>query len=162
MPTHHRRARCDQPKRSLIWRHLDQLGTKARVEQLRLAYTCGFCWDLALALHDHYGLEMVGLAPRSEPLHVGCRLPDGRIVDIEGVHSEQSWEALWREREQRGTRPLYCVSLERERVEQLARCFRRPSRFLGPVRYQRADYLEAALEVADELELLRGVVFDLD
>lgn len=61
-------------------------------------FTQGGCQDLAVELHDRYGLEMVGLfedGSNSIAAHYVNRLPDGRLVDIFGTHNEDDLLEEW-------------------------------------------------------------------
>lgn len=60
-------------------------------------YTHGECWYLALALQQEAGLPVVALWGNDEIQHVGVELPNGDIVDIEGVWSESAWQSFWHE-----------------------------------------------------------------
>ncbi|MFD9868539.1 hypothetical protein ACFXI8_27220 [Streptomyces niveus] len=53
------------------------------------AFKYGGCGSLALALHDATGWPIVAaVADDGLELHYAVTLPDGRLVDITGAHSE--------------------------------------------------------------------------
>lgn len=60
-------------------------------------YTCGDCWLLAAAVKDVTGLPFVAYFDKADGQwnHVANRLPDGRIVDIEGVWTPEAWAEKW-------------------------------------------------------------------
>lgn len=65
------------------------------------AFTDGDCWELARQIHLVSGYTLVTLGSEEEAsdwYHAAVRLPDGRIVDIEGVWEEMAWLASWGER----------------------------------------------------------------
>lgn len=51
------------------------------------AFKYGACGGLAIALHDLTGHALVAVTVNEEALHYMVRLPDGRLVDIEGAHA---------------------------------------------------------------------------
>jgi hypothetical protein len=68
------------------------------------AFTDGDCWRLAQYLSDRTGWDMVALGiklDRREPEgqryweHMAVRRPDGRIVDVLGIHTEAEFLELW-------------------------------------------------------------------
>ncbi len=54
-------------------------------------YTFGDCWILSNALHS-YGFPQVII---DEGYHVANMLPDGKIVDIEGIQSVEEFLKRW-------------------------------------------------------------------
>lgn len=62
------------------------------------AFTDGDCWALAQTVGLAYGFPVV-TANLSDNLyiwnHAGNRLPDGTIMDIEGVWTEAAWLEYW-------------------------------------------------------------------
>ncbi|MFE2832197.1 hypothetical protein ACFXI6_14285 [Streptomyces mirabilis] len=61
------------------------------------AFTRGACAGLAIALHDATGWPIIEIGHCDGlPLHFMVRHPDGRLVDIRGVHSDadvcDEWE----------------------------------------------------------------------
>jgi hypothetical protein len=61
------------------------------------AFTTADCGYLAIAINAASGLPMVTISD-DEPdswYHAGVRLPDGRILDIEGIWDPQDWMAHW-------------------------------------------------------------------
>ena len=67
------------------------------------AFTCGDCWSLAFELHRLTGYPMIFSSmfetyvsvERFEWDHVAVVLPDGRIMDVNGVQSPEDWEDRW-------------------------------------------------------------------
>lgn len=70
------------------------------------AFTCGDCWHLAWELHRLTGYPMIFSSMWTteeyipEPAsfewdHVAVVLPDGRIMDVNGVQGAQDWEERW-------------------------------------------------------------------
>lgn len=65
------------------------------------AYTEGDCWFLAGKVRQHAGFPVMALYPLDATafpdsfVHMGNRTPDGRILDINGVHNEQDWISCW-------------------------------------------------------------------
>ena len=77
-------------------------------EKAEVAFTQGDCWRLAIAINQLSGLPLIFTAfewPEGEnPLdypesfywtHVGNQLPDGRVIDVQGVHSLAQWRTTW-------------------------------------------------------------------
>jgi hypothetical protein len=65
------------------------------------AFTDGDCWELARVIGLEFGLPIVTANIADEPEywhHAANRLPDGTILDIEGVWTEAQWLAVWGER----------------------------------------------------------------
>lgn len=64
-------------------------------EEKMYEYTNGGCWFLAKDFGSlcsrGYRTIMVG----QETYHVGVSLPNGYVVDIEGIWTEEQWEARW-------------------------------------------------------------------
>lgn len=58
-------------------------------------YTRGACWYLGLALHNKTGLPLAAIWADGTIHHVGVELPNGDIVDIDGVWRSNSWSAFW-------------------------------------------------------------------
>lgn len=58
----------------------------------------GCCWSLAAVLHHRSGLPFAALYGDGEVVHVGVELPDGTVVDIEGIWDSGVWESAWVER----------------------------------------------------------------
>jgi len=64
----------------------------------RKAFTEGDCWELARQIHLTSGYTIVTVGAHedvSDWYHAGNRLPDGRIVDIEGIWQETAWNTYW-------------------------------------------------------------------
>lgn len=52
-------------------------------------FTCGFCSELALTLHDRFGWPLMAeIAGDGGLYHAWVLNPDGRAVDINGVHAD--------------------------------------------------------------------------
>ena len=68
-------------------------------EEVENAFTTGDCWHLARTVHLIAGYPIVTFQHfdygQNLWAHAGNRLPDGRIVDIEGVWPEQTWLEQW-------------------------------------------------------------------
>ncbi len=68
-------------------------------EEVDTAFTTGDCWHLARTIHLLTGYPVVTFQhfDYGQDLwaHAGNRLPDGRIVDIEGILPEQTWLDQW-------------------------------------------------------------------
>lgn len=68
------------------------------------AYTEGDCWFLAGKVHDYAGFPVVALYPLDATafpdsfVHMGNRIPGGRILDIEGIHEDEDWINTWSDR----------------------------------------------------------------
>lgn len=60
------------------------------------AFTKGDCWVLAQELEAAYGYPII-MATYGDGYwcHAANMLPDGRIVDIEGIRSEDDWVKRW-------------------------------------------------------------------
>lgn len=58
-------------------------------------FTRGWCWALSAAIEDRYGIEPVVIRVRGAVVHYGNRLPDGSILDVEGVASPGDWMVRW-------------------------------------------------------------------
>lgn len=58
-------------------------------------YTRGACWYLALALHNKTGLPLVAIWADGTIHHVGVELPNGDIVDVDGVWPVNNWSGYW-------------------------------------------------------------------
>jgi hypothetical protein len=88
-----------------IWRKSDILPAGIRdawsafcnfLDEQKLIYIHGDCWHFALALHRLYGLEPGFVRVANKKLapgelgvdHVVGLLPDGRLVDVLGVHED--------------------------------------------------------------------------
>lgn len=66
--------------------------TPAAVE----AFTRGACAGLAIALHDHTGWPLIEVGHCDGlPLHFMVRHPDGRLIDIEGAHTDTDVYSEW-------------------------------------------------------------------
>lgn len=67
------------------------------------AFTCGDCWHLAWELHRLTGYPMIFSSSflanydsgRFEWDHVAVVLPDGNIMDVNGVQTSEDWEDRW-------------------------------------------------------------------
>ena len=62
------------------------------------AFTDGDCWELARTVGLEFGFPVVTANDsdgKSIWYHAGNRLPDGTIVDIEGIWSEATWLSIW-------------------------------------------------------------------
>lgn len=57
--------------------------------------THGDCWLLAASLKNATGFPYATIYGDGEIHHVGVELPDGKIVDIEGVWESDVWERRW-------------------------------------------------------------------
>lgn len=65
------------------------------------AFTDGDCWELARQIHLASGYTLLTLGSIedfTDWFHAAVRLPDGRIVDIEGIWRESAWIESWQER----------------------------------------------------------------
>lgn len=58
-------------------------------------YSHGYCWWLAQALSDLTGLSPVAVWGKGSIHHVGVELPNGDIMDIDGVWNRKHWQAFW-------------------------------------------------------------------
>lgn len=82
------------------------------------AYTEGDCWFLAGKVHQHAGFPVMALYPLDATaypdsfVHMGNRTPDGRILDIEGIHKVDDWINAWSDR--LNAEPLDLVLMEEE------------------------------------------------
>lgn len=67
-------------------------------DNVQEAFTFGDCWHLAQTINRLSGYPVVTVQweepHRSLWCHAANRLPDGRIVDIEGIWEEEEW--LWK------------------------------------------------------------------
>lgn len=71
-------------------------------EWIRELFTSSDCWLLALNVHEKTGFPIV-LCSLDEDVpeedmawvHVGVGLPDGRIMDIEGIFTIDEWMENW-------------------------------------------------------------------
>lgn len=83
--------------------------------EVEQAYTQGDCWYLAETIHDLAGYPLVTAQWDEEPMavyyaatgkwwrspggsywaHAANRLPDGRILDIQGIWKEEDWLSHW-------------------------------------------------------------------
>ncbi|HEY5990612.1 MAG TPA: hypothetical protein VIV12_30100 [Streptosporangiaceae bacterium] len=68
----------------------------------RTAFTEGHCHSLALALHEKTGWPLIGGVDRGPeygsgrvPDHVVVQVPDGRLLDITGLHTVEDFEEEW-------------------------------------------------------------------
>lgn len=62
------------------------------------AFTCGDCWLLALALNKlNKKLTLVTISQdkKGDWCHVAVELPNGFIVDIEGIWRDKEWLERW-------------------------------------------------------------------
>lgn len=57
--------------------------------------TNGDCWRLAGALKARTNLPIIAFYGDNEMQHVGIELPNGLIVDIEGVFTREQWFHRW-------------------------------------------------------------------
>lgn len=57
--------------------------------------THGDCWFLAASLAKATNLPYATIYGDDEIQHVGIELPDGRIVDVEGVWEDHEWVNRW-------------------------------------------------------------------
>lgn len=65
-------------------------------ENEKKAFTCGQCHALALAIVEATGWPFVAVNyAKWGAAHCGVRLPDGRILDVEGPHTESDWLKSW-------------------------------------------------------------------
>lgn len=64
-------------------------------EDTTYIYSHGYCWDLALALEEATGLTPVGVWGKGSIHHVGVELPNGDIMDIDGVWNRKHWAGFW-------------------------------------------------------------------
>lgn len=75
------------------------------MSRLELVYTTGDCWRLALALREHHGLPIAFFALPDKTggqltedtlwCHAFNVLPDGRVLDITGVWSQEELLRAW-------------------------------------------------------------------
>lgn len=66
------------------------------------AFTDGDCWELASAVEGEFGFPVVTINATDDMFcwcHAGNRLPNGDILDIEGVWSEAAWVSEWTHRD---------------------------------------------------------------
>lgn len=67
--------------------------------EVQEAYTLGDCWLLAETIHKMTGHPIVTTQweelEESNWSHAGNRLPDGQILDIIGIWSEEEWLEHW-------------------------------------------------------------------
>lgn len=66
-------------------------------EETVFELTHGDCWVLAASLSHVAKLPYATIYGDGVIEHVGVELPDGRIVDIEGIWDPVSWESRWYE-----------------------------------------------------------------
>jgi hypothetical protein len=65
------------------------------------AFTSGDCWLLAATAEGEFGWEAVavmvpeGIDEGAPWMHMVNRLPDGRLIDIEGIHTEKGLLSRW-------------------------------------------------------------------
>lgn len=68
-------------------------------DEVNEAFTCGDCWHLARTMHLLAGYPVVTfnhfVYGPDLWAHAANLLPDGRIVDIEGIWSEKDWRKKW-------------------------------------------------------------------
>lgn len=88
------------------------------------AFVEGDCWHLALELRRLTGRPVVFLNPwgHDDPEyweHAGLLLPDGRVLDVLGVHDEQVWIGRWRWKPELGHEPLVIRASTDEQVAAL-------------------------------------------
>lgn len=55
----------------------------------------GDCWLLAASLRNATGLPYATIYGDGEIHHIGIELPDGKVVDIEGIWEPDVWERRW-------------------------------------------------------------------
>lgn len=65
-------------------------------EDLIYMYSHGYCWWLAQGLADLSGLTPVAVWAEESIHHVGVELPNGDVVDIDGVWHRQNWAEFWK------------------------------------------------------------------
>lgn len=58
-------------------------------------FTHGDCWQLAAALYQVTFYPYIYIRDEYEIQHVGIELPDGNIVDIEGIWDPSDWQTRW-------------------------------------------------------------------
>lgn len=59
-------------------------------------YSHGYCWWLAKALSDLTDLPVIAVWGKGCIRHVGVELPNGDVVDIDGVWNLQNWRNFWK------------------------------------------------------------------
>ncbi|MBC9704062.1 MAG: hypothetical protein H9W81_03370 [Enterococcus sp.] len=58
-------------------------------------YSHGYCWWLAKGLADLTGLTPIAVWAKGSIHHVGVELPNGEVIDIDGVWNRQNWQGFW-------------------------------------------------------------------
>lgn len=71
----------------------------------RRVFTAGACGAIALALHDRFGWPLIaiteadnvheGIAGGGSSVHYMVRVPDGRLLDILGLHTDEEALEEW-------------------------------------------------------------------
>jgi hypothetical protein len=73
-------------------------------ENTREAFTNGDCWALALAVRQLTGLPLVFSSPDPDGYdedpeflwdHVAVTLPDGTVLDVDGIEERERWADSW-------------------------------------------------------------------
>lgn len=69
-------------------------------EEIQEIFTTGDCWHLATTILRLSSFPIVTVEEETREgkscwLHVANRLPDGRVLDIEGIWAENDWLANW-------------------------------------------------------------------
>lgn len=70
-------------------------------QEVVAAFTDGDCWELASCIEGVLGTPVATVNVSSEMncwIHAGNILPDGNILDIEGVWSQTAWLSEWSDR----------------------------------------------------------------
>lgn len=65
-------------------------------ETIVTTFTDGDCWVLAEQIREDMSFPIVTVSGKSDAwFHAGNQLPDGTILDIEGVWLREDWLARW-------------------------------------------------------------------
>ena len=70
-------------------------------------FTNGDCWELARSIAELYGYPVVSAASQTDDRywwHAANILPNGNIIDIDGIWSQQRWIDVWNDRIHQGAR----------------------------------------------------------
>lgn len=75
----------------------------------KFVFTNGDCWELARAISEEYGYPVVSAASKENDRywwHAANLLPDGTILDIDGVWTQGKWLHIWNARKHDGKQVL--------------------------------------------------------